>query len=362
MPQPVLTQLFLAEVAAAAVLGGHALQDWCYYAGIGVAVVALVLALVPYQRRWLFQVVGSWWGWQLRSRRRGERSGPTGLFGDYSVESVDGGRAGRSLGVVRCGTTWSLPLELGLDDVFNDDAAVPAGLLVGLLQIEDVALSSVRLFTLSTTAVTSQHSPAGPAAPMTQLAARYCLLTLDTRRAAAAIAARGGSQQAIHQILRRSAVHTEQVLATAGLSVRRLDADAVTNLFGTWMGPAAVATGRRGHATAETWSDVRVGGTWSTVFAVSGSGADLVDRVYRLAAVAPTPVVATSLVLRPGRRGVEPDACLLMRMSAPDSAPPRDAFDSLALLARAYDLVLQRVDGEQADLLRATTPLGVGER
>lgn len=362
MPQPVVSQLVLIEVAGAAVLGGYAINTWCYVTGAVVAAVLLIMALVPYRRRWLFQVLASRCGLLTRRSHDATRSGLAGLFGDYTVEAVDGRRGGGSLGVVRSGTSWSLPLELSLDGVFNDDAAVPVGLLAGLLRIEDVALSSVRLFTLTTTAVTSAHAPAGPAAPMTQFAARYCLLTLDTRRSAEAIAARGGSVASIHQIMRRSAVHAEQVLATAGLSVRRLDADAVAGLFGTWMGPAAPVPGRRGHSTSETWADVRVGGTWSTVFAVSGAGSDLVDRVNRLAAVAPTPVVATSLVLEPGRRSAAVDATLLMRMSAPDSIAPRDAFDSLALLARAYDLVLQRVDGEQAHLLRATTPLGVGER
>lgn len=361
MPQPSKVQLVLVETVAAAVLGGYAINRVCFIAGVSVGTVLLLLAVVPWRRRWLYQVGLSWFGLMRRRRAAARRPGLAGLLGDHHVEAVTGGRRGSELGVVRSGTTWSLPLVLGLDGVFNDDSGVPVDLLVGLLQIEDVPLSSVRLLTLATPAHVAANAPAGPAPPMTQLAARYCLLTLDTRRAAESIASRGGTTAAIHQILRRCAVHTEQVLATAGVTVRRLDATAVSNLFGTLMGPSSPQVGRRAQQTVESWADVRVGGTWSTVFAVSGAGSDVPSRVLRLAEAAPTPVVATSLLLQPDAGRGRAAATMLVRITAPDNAPPSDAFRSLTLLARAYDLVMQRVDGEQGHLLRATTPLGVGE-
>lgn len=361
MPQPTPTQLVLVEAAGAAVLGGYAINRVCFVIGIAVGAVALAAAVIPLHRRWLYQILGSWLGLIRRRRAAARRPGFAGLLGDYHVESVAGGRRGSDLGVIRSGTTWSLPLVLGLEGVFNDDAAVPVDLLAGLLRIEEVPLSSVRLVTVTTPAHAVAQAPSGPAAPMTQLAARYCLLTLDTRLAAEPIGARGGTQAAIHQILRRCAVHTEQVLSTAGVTVRRLDENAVAGLFATFMGPSAPPSGRRGQHTAETWGDVRVGGTWSTVFAVTGSGPDVTSRVLRLAAAAPTPVVTTSLMLQPTARSARVEATMLVRISAPDSSPPQDAFRSLALLARAYDLVMQRLDGEQGQLLRATTPLGVGE-
>jgi hypothetical protein len=105
---------------------------------------------------------------------------------------------------------------------------------------------------------------------------------------------------------------------------------------------------------------VRVAGTWSTVAAVAGRGADVADRVARLAAAAPTPIAATTLVLRPVRAGSS-SATMLLRLSAPDTAPHRDAMGALALLAHAYDLDLQRMGGEQGALLAATTPVGLGD-
>lgn len=361
MPRATLAQPVLVELAGAAGVGGLALGGGWRIAGAAVAGPLLLAALVPIRRRWLYQLLFSGVRLLRRRRRSTSAAGLAGLLGDYTVESIPVGSRGGRIGAVRCGTTWSLPLVLDLESVFNDDAPVPLRLLADLLQVEDVPLSSVRLITFVTPAQPAANAPAGPAAPLTPLAARYCLITLDTRRAADAIAARGAGTAAVHQILRRCAVHAEQLLATAGLTVRRLDEKAVASLFRAWMGPAAQAAGRRTEQTAESWADVRVAGTWSTTFAITGSGTDVADRVSRLAAVAPAPVVATSLVLRPDGPRNEVTATMLVRLSAPVTTPREHAVDSLALLARAFDLKLQRVDGEQGSLLRATTPLGLAE-
>jgi type VII secretion protein EccE len=361
VPQFTRTQLVLAELAAAAALAGYAARGAWLIAGGVAAAGLLVSAGVPIRRRWLYQLVLSWIALLRRRRRSARRVGLAGMFGDYQVESVPGVGDGSRIGVVRSGTTWCLPLALGLDGVFNDDAPVPVDLLGRLLSVEDVRLSSVRLVTLTAPAQLPAYAPAGPVAPATPLAARYCLLTLDTRRAADAIAARGGTEAAVQQILRRCAVHAERALSTAGLSVRRLDENAVGGLFATWMGPATPAVGRRAPTSAESWRDVRVAGTWSTVFAVSGDGNDVTDRVARLAAAAPTPIVATTLLLQPAAGRADVDATLLMRLSAPDSVSEAGAIDWLSRIARAFGLIVQRLDGEQGPLLRATTPLGVGE-
>jgi hypothetical protein len=156
-------------------------------------------------------------------------------------------------------------------------------------------------------------------------------------------------------------VHAERTLSTAGLSVRRLDERAVAALFATWLGPSTPSTGRRAPRSVESWRDVRVAGTWSTVFAISGDGGDVMDRIARLAAAAPTPVVATTLLLQPAAAPADVVATLLMRLSGPDSVSEAGAIDWLSRIARAFGLVVQRLDGEQAPLLRATTPLGIGE-
>jgi type VII secretion protein EccE len=363
MPRFTLAQFVLLELAAAAVLGGWAASNLGLVVGAVVGVVLLALGALPVRRRWLYQVAISWAG-MVRRRRRSSRSanGLAGLLGDYTVESVQGAGGRGRMGVVHSGTTWSLCLIVGLDAVFNDDFPVPIKLLADLLEVEDVPLSTVRLLTMTAPARTPASSPRGPAPALAPLVARYVLITLDTRRAADAIAARGGGEPAIHQILRRCAVRAEQVLATGGLTARRPDERAVESLFSTWLGPAVVQGSRRDDQTLESADSVRVAGTWSTIFAVTGAGPDIADRVTKLVAAAPTPVATTSLVLRPGRRRDRVEATMLVRLSAPVTAPRQDAVESLALVARAFDLELQRLDCEQGELLRATTPIGLGER
>ena len=375
MPRFAFAQLALLELAAAAALGGLAHGGVWRIVGVAVGAVLVLVTIVPVQRRWLYQAGASWWGLVRRRRRLGRGGGLEALVGDFTVVTVPGGSSGGDLAAVRAGTTWCLPLVLGLDGVFNDDPAVPVRLLAELMQIEDVPLSSVRLFTLTTPAQVPAHAPAGPDRALSPLAARYCLITLDTRRAAEAIAARGGGVDAVNQILRRCAVQAEQTLSTAGVAVRRLREPAVRSLFATWMGPASVSGGRRSDRAGELWGDVRVAGTRSVSFAVGGTGPDVPDRVAQLAAAAPTAVVGSTLLLRrrPGRdraqaatgsrrvRIADIETAMILRFSVPDSATGADAGRAMMLLARAYDLVMQRSGGEQGALLLATIPVGVGE-
>ena len=362
MPQTTRAQLVLVELGGAAVCGGlyfkHRWSPW-FDIGCAVAVVLLALAVVPLRGRWLYQVSLASIGFLLRRRSRSGTAGLADFLGQYTVESVSGGVGHSSIGVVRSGTTWCLPLVLGLDGLLNDDPPVPVQVLADLLHVEDIPLSSVRLLTLTAPARVPAQAPAGPGAPLGPMAARYLLLTLDTHRAADAIAARGGSEAAVHQMLRRCAVHAEQVLSASRVGVRRIAESGVESLFATWMGPSS-STGHRAQPAVESWGDVRMAGTWSTVFAVAGDGDDVADRVARLAAAAPTPLVATVLVLRPGEGGT-PQATVLVRLSSPDASAPADAAKSLTLLAQAYDLSVERLGGEQGAFLRATTPVGAGE-
>ncbi|MDT4950002.1 MAG: hypothetical protein QOJ37_2597, partial [Pseudonocardiales bacterium] len=57
MPQVTRAQLVLLELAAAAVLGGFALDGVWRIVGSAVAGVVLLLAVVPVRRRWLYQLV-----------------------------------------------------------------------------------------------------------------------------------------------------------------------------------------------------------------------------------------------------------------------------------------------------------------
>lgn len=359
MPLPTRVQLVLLELAAAAVVAGTAARAAWLWIGIAAAAVLLALAAVPVHRRWLYQLALSWLS---MSRRRRAVRGPglQSLFGGYQIVTVPPGSQGTPFAAVRSGTTWSLPLELALDGVYNDDAPVSVEQLAALLRVEDVPLASVRLLTVHSPARAAGSAPAGPVLPPARVTLRYCVLTVDTALAATAVADRGGTDAALQQILRRCALRCEQLLAAAGVRVRRLDERAVGALFTTCLGPAELRPDSSLPPTAERWSDIVVAGTWSSSYVVSGSGPDVLDALARVAGAAATPVAVSTLLLQRVGPREELVGTLLLRLTGPGAVPDPAALSAALLTAQSAGLVLQRLDGEQGRLLRASTPVGVG--
>ncbi|MEO8888634.1 MAG: type VII secretion protein EccE [Jatrophihabitantaceae bacterium] len=358
MPQLTRIQLVLLELAAAGAAVGLAASNTWRWVNFAAGALLAILALVPLHRRWLYQLALSW---VQMVRRRSSVRGPglQSMLGGYQIITVPAGSQGTAFGVVRSGSTWALPLELALDAVYNDDAPVPVEQLASLLRVEDVPMATVRLLTVFSPA-TPSSGPAGPVPAPPRLASRYCVITMDTALASDAVAARGGTEAAFNQILRRAALRCEQSLAAVGVRVRRLDDHAVTGLFQSCIGPAGTRPDGSLPPSAEDWGAVRVAGTWSTSFAVSGSGAAVADALGQVAATARTPVAVTSLVLQRSGSRADLEATLLLRLSGAGSVPDRGAIDAVAERAHTAGLVLQRLDGEQGRLLRATTPVGVG--
>ncbi len=358
MPEFTRVQLVLLELAVAAFAAGFALHALWRWAGLGAAIVLGALAVVPLQRRWAYQLLLSYLG-MVRRRRSIRGPGLQSLLGGYRVVTVPPGRQGIAFGAVRVRTSWTVPLELGLDGLLNDDAPIPLDQLATLLRVEGVPLSTVRLVTLVSPARpgVASGSLAGPP----RLASRYCLLTLNVGAAPAAIAERGGSDAAVGQVLRRCVVRAEEVFEACGARVRRLDDTGVAGLFAVLLGPAASPPDGTLHPTVETWRDIRVAGTSSTTFAVVGTGADVTDRLAELAGRAPTATAVTTLVLRLARRD-ELRTTLLLRISGPGTSSDRAAASEVEKLAGEVGLVLQRLGGEQGTLLGATTAVDVSER
>jgi type VII secretion protein EccE len=358
VPHLTRAQLVLLELAAAVVAGGIAVGGVWRWAGVLIGAAVLALAVVPVHRRWLYQLGLSWVS-MVRRRQLVRGPGLQSLLGGYRVTTVPPGSQGTPFGVVRSGTTWTLPLELTLDGIYNDDSPVPVDQLTALLHVEDVPMASVRLLTVFSPAQLAGGAPAGPVAPPARLVSRYCVLTMDTTLAADAVAARGGTEAALHQILRRCALRAEQILAAVGVRVRRLDERAVTALFGVCIGPADLQpSGSR--PTSESWRDIRVAGTWSTSYAVTGTGGEVPDALARVASGAPTAVAVSSLMLQSTGPRTDVTATLALRLSGPGSSPDGAALAATVERAEAAGLVMQRLDGEQGRLLRATMPVGVG--
>lgn len=353
-------QLVLLEVAAAAIVAGLAGKHGWTIVGIAVGVPIALLAIVPVQRRWLYQVLLS--RLRLSARRRDQRRYPglASLVGPYQVIDV-APSGGSSIGVVRAGTTWALPLELRQDDLFNDDAPVPLAGLASLLTIEDVALASIRLINQVSPPTVQSGAPAGPAPVLAKAATRYCVLTLDSLRAAPALAARGGSDAAAAQILRRCAMRAEEVLGSARLHVSTLDEGGVHRLLDTCLGPSTMTSGRAPMPTTETSSGIRIGGTYSSSVAIGGSAGAAARKLAEVLPLLPGRVATTSLVVTPGRREGAALSTLVVRVSAPDDRSARALPAELKQRIGSAGLAVQQLSGEQGTLLRASTPLGFSE-
>ena len=352
-------QLVLLEIAAGAIVAGIAGKHAWVVVGIAVGAPCALLAVVPIQRRWLYQVLGS--RLRLSGRRRDQRRYPglASLAGPYDVVDVASG--GSPIAVVRAGTTWALPLELRQDSVFNDDAPVPLAGLASLLSIEDVALASVRLLSFVTPPTVPPGAPSGPAPVLAKTATRYCVLTLDSLRAAPALSARGGSDAAVAQILRRCAMRAEEVLGSSTLHVSTLDEGGVHRLLDNCLGPTTSTADRGSTPTNETPSGIRIGGTYSSSVAIGGSAGAAIRRLTEVLPYLPGRIAATTLVVTPGRRETAARSTLLVRISAPDDRNAQALPGALKERISEAGLAVQRLGGEQGVLLRASTPLGFSE-
>jgi type VII secretion protein EccE len=352
VPRLTRMQLVLLELAAAAVVGGLAGRGAWEPAGIAAGALLAVLVVVPVHGRWSHQLLTSWL--RLAGRRlRGYAS----LF-DFHVVMVPAGSSLRTeTAAIRAGATWSLPLEIVAGGAFDSDTDALVGLLKRLLDVEDVPLASVRLLTVTTAAGGPAYGAGDQVTPTARVAARYCVLTLDATTAADAVTARGGTEAGVHNILRRCVLRAEHTLSASGASVRRLDAPELTGLLNSFVVPET-PPGAPPPDVSESWSDMRIAGAWSTTYAVGSDGPGVLNRLAQLAGGVGLPVVTTAVLVTRSVRS-DPALRVLLRLSGAAGTVDAGAAARIAVYARSLGLDLRRMDGEQAVLLRATTPLGV---
>ncbi len=350
--------VMLEGAAALAVLGSvSGIAGRC--AAWAAAALLLVLAVVPVGGRWLYAVVLSAVGLTRRRRASGRWGGLEGVLGRYEVTSV-AGLGDTRIGAIRVGTAWTIALEVMTDDLFNGDAAVSVADLEAMLEIEDVPLAAVRL--LTGIAPARPGVGASPAAPLLGRAtARHCLLTVDTRLAAAALAARGGSQAAIEQVLRRCALRAEEVLRQSGVSVRALDAAALQRLVDGCLGPEARLQDPAAPPprTEEQWNAVLVGGTCSTTMAAVGGVSQVCRALAEIGPYLPGALCASVLVVqRPPLQATTVSSYLRASSPAGDGVGGGALQAALRAAASVVGLELISVGGDQAAAFGLTTPLG----
>lgn len=326
---------------------------------IGLGAVLVLVSVIRVQGRWLYQHLIAW-----RRLRRGARRmrvapadpaapAPAALFtlaGGYSIETIPGPRQS-SLGAVSCGGTWTVGLEILSDDLLNDDLAVPLRDLPSLLSIEGVPLAHVRLLSFAAPAPTSASDE--PELPRS--AARVLLLCVDTRAAADALSARGGSMAALAQVLRRCVLRAEEMLATHGLATRPVDAPAMTRLLDASLGLAPAAAGA--VQPQERWAHVSLGEARSIALALGGDAERGLAVADELLGALPGSIAASALVVAPSTGG--PVTTLVLRASTVPAGPV-DIAARVEGAARRSGLRVDTLRGRQRDALLLTVPLAVG--
>lgn len=346
----------MLEVGLAAGAVGYAYGGMWFPIGVGVAVLCASFALLSLGGRGIDRIVASWVA--MRFRRAGVRGqGISSLTRDeYDVITVPPGSRGVTMGAVREGTLWSVPLELPLLDVLNEDPALPLDGLASLLSIEGVPLASVRLVTLTSPSRVPSNPAAGPLGPMSRLATRYLVLTLDTLAAADIIAERGGDA-AVPQILRRLVLRAEDVLSAANVPSRRMSRSAVLSHGDSCLGPVTPGPDGAVPPIDEEFAQVEIGGAVSMT--VTLVGPDVLAKLDPITAGLGVPVLATSVVIRPGPPPLRtPTVTILLRLTG-SASELQAAERQLDALTDQLGLSSHRYLGEQAPLLKATTLLGV---
>jgi type VII secretion protein EccE len=357
--QGVVWELAVAAVAAAG-------RGWPLYVAGGAGAVAVLLTVLRFRGRWLYQWIGVWIRFRLRRHRHrtDEHSGPLReLAPDLTVVTA-GGRRGSPIGVVHDDRSWLALLSIAADeDVLPNstgDGVLALHTLADALAVDDIRLSAVQVIAHATPApgLLAGNSPA--AASYAQLnagrvpatRATWIALRLTPEECPAAIDARGGGVTGTHRALRRCAARAVELLDIAGLRAHPLDQEQVRVVL-------AAAAGIRQSGVdhtrlVESWRTVSCDGLTHLTFWLHGwSARDSLAHLLELCAALPALFATVSLTVTPGRR-----LRTLVRVSAPARPAALAAGSALETLARRHGWRLTRLDGEHVLGLVGTVPLG----
>jgi hypothetical protein len=347
----VLLELALALLALGFVLTGVAR----IVSGV-VGGLVLLLVVLPANERWLIQRLGGAVSLRSRVREQRSRQGLAVAVGPYSVTSVPG-LEGAEYGVARTASTAAIAIELRSEDMFNAEAAFRLGDLAQLLTIEGIPLQAVRLLTIFVPALWTGSRQRPEAGLLCRTSSRYLVLSMSTEQAADELSERGGGAAGLAQLLRRASLRGCEVLEQAGMHGQPADFATMGRLVEGSLGPVHLI----GASGAESWQGVTIGPTSSTTVSVGGPLETSLARLNQVIPYLPADLAVTSLIVSASAsQGFE--ATMLLRVSTvgAEGPPPISATRTavLEMLGQA-GLTSAAMDGEQAQALRWTMPIGV---
>lgn len=388
-----LPNVVLLELGLAVVLVLLALDRGLWPVAVGVAVLGAGLALGRRRGRWITQ----WALVVLRYRTRSHtrtytpasaadgaaelaRRSTTGLVGaedarvgllrllvpDLAVASRTDHEQ-RPIGLAWHAGTWTAAVLLDpVPEMVSPVSArteVPLSGLAGCLQDRGVVLDGIQVlwhcYPGSSTlpagapALAAYHEVLGPL-PAVARRSTWVMVRLDPRRCPEAVRERGGGVTGAHRALLGAVSRVRGVLDVAGLNSRVLDTDELLRAATSCAELGAAAAGDDEVGLQETWRGVTVGGVGHTSSALTGwtdGGLDVLTSVRALSST-------VALALSPGGEDGSVGLRGVVRLSARTPGELRAAKELLARRAGDAGIGLTPLDGQQAEAVGATLPVG----
>jgi type VII secretion protein EccE len=394
-PFPVVNLVvFEVGVAVGLVLIALGGSDPTLYIGADVAVLALVVALLRIERRWLTQ----WVGLTVRYAARAHTARVTPAAQPDGAQDAGTASVPES-GDVRVGllrlVVPDLVLAGGVDHDHNPvgfahhDGAwtaallvdpapaviapttgmsnLPLGALAPCLSDRGVVLDAVNVIwhCYPCSAALPPNSPALDAylellGPLPAAARRstWVALRLDPRRCPDAIDERGGGVQGAHRALLGALSRTRSALAEHGVRSRPLRADELLRA-GTSAAELSAGSGAAGEvALTERWNGVTAAGVEHACYAVTGwSSGDAAGSLGALTGVRALSSTL-SLCMSPGNVPDMVGLRGLVRLSARSQAELAESSGELLETAERLGVSLTALNGLQRAALAASLPLG----
>lgn len=373
-------QIVALEIAALGVLatlrGPIALT-----AGAGaVALLILILALGRSRGRWLYASYLT--GRRLRRRRAARRAdrhpdprlaGLRELAPELTISSTD--ERGARVGIAQDAAGWFAAIEVAPARGVRVQArpAVPLDALGALLEDGAVPLTALQVVVHTVPAPVASLPADAPAlvsyrslasgsgdGPLPADEVTWVAVRLDAGDAANAAHTRGGGVGGVHRALAAGLGRVGQLLTSAHVPYRLLDADGLTSALARscGIGERALSAVSGEPRTSEQRRSWHADGCAHVSFWVESwptlAAADAVaGRLARINAEA----VTISTVLTPGRGGVQVQG--VVRVSGEPSTV-EDSAKALRTLARELSFGLRRQNGEQGPAAYASAPTGGG--
>lgn len=390
-----VAKVVLLEIGAAVALVLLAVDAGLLTVATAVAVLAAGLALARWRRRWVTQWLAIVVRYVARSRsrrvgaappqddraelaRRGPsttvgpedaRVGLLRLFVDDLVLATSTDHEQHAIGLAWHQGTWTATVLIdpvpAMVSPVGAHTDVPLAALAGCLQDRGVVLDAIQIVwhCYPGSSTLPPDSPALAAynevlGPLPAVARRTTWVTVrfDPRRCPSAVRERGGGVAGAHRALLGAVSRVRGALDAAGLNSRVLDTEEL--LKASLSGAELTSAAGRGQEIdlRERWHGATAGGVSHASYAISGwrgspGGLDSLTSVRALS-------TTVALVLSPGDGQGSVGVRGLVRLSAHTPSELGAATARLRETAQVSGVSLTPLDGEQADAVTATLPLG----